>query len=245
MGLFNFLVSPRMQSILYRNVCLQIFLIFCHYFLHLLDYARDSPAPTKLTFGLAWDVTSGKNIDLDASAICFDSSRTVVDTIYFRKLISSDFSIRHGGDEREGDEIGDDEKIYLDLDSINPEIKYVAFVINSYSGEELDDVRKTSCHLFDTRTKKDLATYNLSNNGSLDGYTGLVVACLYRQDDGVQWSMRIISEAAQGKYASDLADEVQRFLLKHPTCPITSSPPEPDIVVNTMPEDVEIELPPM
>ena len=245
MGLFNFLVSLWMQSILYRNTCLQIFLIFCHDFLHLLDYARDSPAPTKLTFGLAWDVTNGRNIDLDASVICLNESRTVVDTIYFRKLTSTDGAIRHGGDEREGDEIGDDEKIYLDLNVLHPAIKYVAFVITSYTGEELDDVSKTSCHLFDTRTKKDLATYNLSNNGSLDGYTGLVVASLYRQDDGVQWSMRIISEAAQGKRPSDLADEVQRFLLKHPTCPITSSPPEPDIVLNAMPEDVEIELPPM
>ena len=136
--------------------------------------------------------------------------------------------------------------VYLDLSMVSSGIKYIAFVINSYSGQELDDVSKTSCHLFDTVTKLDLATYKLSNNGALDGFTGLVVACLYRDEvDRRQWYLRIISEAAQGRLAKDLADEVQRFLLKNPTCQAFNVPPEPEIVLNAMPEDVEIEVSPM
>lgn len=170
----------------------------------------------------------------------------MVDTIFFSKLVSNDGAIRHGGDEREGDEIGDDEKIFLDLERVNHEIKYIAFVINSFSGQELDDVSKTSCHLFDSVTKVDLARYNLTNNGDLDGYTGLVVGCLYRsQENGSQWSLRIISEAAQGRLAKDLADEVQRFLLVHPECPVFNAPPEPEIVLNAMPEEVEIDVSPL
>ncbi len=209
------------------------------------DYARDRPAPTRLTFGLAWDITNGRNIDLDASVICLNSSRSVVDIISYKKLRSNDSSIRHGGDEREGDAGGDDEKVYLDLSRISSSINYVAFVINSFSGQELDDVRKTSCHLFDSVSRIDLASYKLSNNGALDGKTGLVVACLYRDevDMNNNWYLRIISEAAQGRVAQDLADEVQRFLLKNPTCTDFSVPPEPEVVLNAMPEDVEIEVP--
>lgn len=191
-------------------------------------------------------MTNGKNIDLDASVICLDTNRNEVDLISYKKLTSNDHGIRHGGDEREGDEEGDDEKIFVNLARVNKSIKYIAFVINSFSGQELDDVSKTSCHLFNSATKVDLARYQLSNNRSVDGYTGLVVACLYRDDnDESEWCMRIISEPAHGRYASKLVDEVQRFILKNPSCPPTSPPPDVDIVLNEMPEEVEIEFEPM
>ena len=51
------------------------------------------------------------------------------------QLRSSDGSIVHGGDEREGDEKGDDEKIILYLDRVHPAVAYIGFVINSYSGQ--------------------------------------------------------------------------------------------------------------
>merc|ERR1712185_580749 len=86
------------------------------------------------TFGLAWDVTNGKNIDLDASAIMLDASLHVADLIFFQNLRSRDGSMQHGGDEREGD----DEKIHVNLQAVAPNVKYIGFVINSYSGEELD-----------------------------------------------------------------------------------------------------------
>jgi len=194
--------------------------------------------PESLTFGLAWDVTNGVNIDLDASAICLNSSLAPVDIVWFRKLTSDDRAIQHSGDEREGDEVGDDEKIQIQLGDINPDIKHIAFVINSFSGQELDDIRLAACHLFDPTTGVEIAKYKLSNNGDLDKHTALLVATLYRSDkDG--WCLRIISEAAQGKVAKDLVDELQGFLIRNPPPPISRSP-EPDIIVNEMPEDVDI-----
>lgn len=194
--------------------------------------------PESLTFGLAWDVTNGVNIDLDASAICLNSSLAPVDIVWFRKLTSDDRAIQHSGDEREGDEVGDDEKIQIQLGAINPDIRHIAFVINSFSGQELDDIRLAACHLFDPMTGVEIAKYKLSNNGDLDKHTALLVATLYRSDeDG--WCLRIISEAAQGRVARDLVDELQGFLLRNPPPPVTRTP-EPDIIVNEMPEDVDI-----
>jgi hypothetical protein len=63
------------------------------------------------SLGLAWDVTNGKAIDLDASCVFLDKSLNPVDTVSFQKLRSSDGSMVHQGDEREGDEEGDDEKL--------------------------------------------------------------------------------------------------------------------------------------
>ena len=70
------------------------------------DYAGGGAAsvPAQLVMGLAWDVTRGVNIDLDASAILLDASLQQIDLVFFGKLGSSDGSIKHGGDEREGDE---------------------------------------------------------------------------------------------------------------------------------------------
>merc|ERR1712045_398818 len=78
--------------------------------------------PTKEVFGLAWDVTRGVNIDLDASAICLDRSLNLVDIVSYSKLKSDDGAINHGGDEREGDEKGDDEKIYISLSRMKESI---------------------------------------------------------------------------------------------------------------------------
>ena len=39
--------------------------------------------------------------------------------MYFGQLRSRDGSVVHGGDEREGDEKGDDEKIHIDLVSVS------------------------------------------------------------------------------------------------------------------------------
>jgi len=210
--------------------------------IRLRDYSSpNQPVPNKVTFGLAWDITNGRNVDLDASAICLDASFRPVDTIYFRKLRSYDNAILHGGDEREGDERGDDEKIHLWLQNVNPSVAHIGFVVNSYSGQELDDVSRASCHLFDSETKVDIASYKLSNNHALDKHTGLVMASLYRDDD--DWCMRIISEAAHGRQAQDLIDELQAFLRNNPPPP-PAEVPEPEIVVNQMPEDVEIVVEP-
>ena len=50
------------------------------------------------TVGLAWDVTNGVNIDLDASAIMLGPKLDLRDLVFFGKLRSSDGSIRHGGE---------------------------------------------------------------------------------------------------------------------------------------------------
>ena len=107
--------------------------------IHIGDYVRNSKIPKWVTFGLTWDVTDGVNIDLDASAICLGKDLRPLDIIFFKQLRSKDGSVRHSGDEREGDEMGDDERINVSLPNTSPDIHYIAFVINSYSG-------KCSCH---------------------------------------------------------------------------------------------------
>jgi stress response protein SCP2 len=201
-----------------------------------VDYLPGHHVPQWVTLGLKWDVTNGVQIDLDAAVICLDEALNCVEIIYFGNKRSNNGSIVHGGDEREGDVIGDDERINLSLSSVDPRVKYLGFVINSYSGQELDDVARASCHLFETASKRDIATYTLTANRQLDKRTALIMACLYRSENRAcggeegEWLLRIISEPAQGKTAQDNVDELQNYLrCTQPAPPSYISEHEPDI----------------
>lgn len=204
----------------------------------LTDYIKGGKLPNKLTFGLAWDVTDGVNIDLDASAICFDKSLNLVDKVWFVQLQAKDGSIVHHGDEQVGDTIGDDEKMDIYLDRVDPLINYIGFVINSYSGQELDDVDHAACHLFDPQTNVDIASYALTNSQSLDGFTALVVGCLYRETSQGEWGLCIISEVGQGKTVKENVEMLQNYLRRYPP----QVPEEEEIIVmfSEMPSHVPL-----
>ena len=210
------------------------------------DYTPSHVVPEWLTFGLAWDVTNGVAIDLDASAILLDKQLKLVDAVWFQQLTSKDGSIRHSGDNRKGDASGDDEKISFSLAQVPADVAYIGLVINSFSGQELDDVAQASCHLFDPKTNVDVAKYTLSNCTALDRHTALVMGCLYRssivEGDGPtsNWYLRIIAEPAQGRTVHDNVDELQRFLQNNPPQK-ASIPPEPEIVLNAMPDPILVE----
>jgi len=205
------------------------------------DYAPTrEKLPSVLAMGLAWDVTNGVDIDLDASAVCLDKNLNLVDMVYCKHLRSEDGAIHHSGDEREGDEIGDDEKIIVAFNAVNPRVEHIVFVINSYSEQELDDVAMASCHLFDPVTRKDLATYTLTNNSSLDKHTALLLADLYRDAVSRDWMMRIISFPHQGKTAKRSFGVIVEYLRRHlPAIP--AIPPNPDVITTEMPVAVALD----
>ena len=199
------------------------------------DYCPHHQLPSQVTLGLAWEITNGQNVDLDASAVCLDQGLNLVDTVWFRQLTSQDGSIRHHGDEREGDALGDDEKITITLDQVSEFVQYIGIVINSYSRHELDDVCEASCHLFDPASNSDIASYAMTNSRELDKHTALVVACLYRSPDPDVWNLLIISQPAQGTMAKDNVPDLQRFLRENP--------PKPEIIVEDEEIAVEAEMP--
>src|ERR1700754_41811 len=82
---------------------------------------------THVRMGLGWDAFKKKgffggmksqSIDLDASAVLYDSNRNVVDQVWFQQLQSKDRSVQHSGDNLTGDGEGDDESITVYLDQV-------------------------------------------------------------------------------------------------------------------------------
>lgn len=198
--------------------------------------------PSRLAIGLAWDITEGVKIDLDVAATLLDSDLRFQDMVFYGQLKSRDGALTHSGDEREGDAVGDDELIFVDLHSLSKGIKYICFTVTSYSRQELDDVAAASCHLFDPLTKKELAVYKMTNDTSLDGHTALVMCCLIRGDDG-NWLLDVISKPSLGKIPIDTLPDMKKYLREKKFHGPTMVPPCPDVVVNAMPESVPVQIP--
>lgn len=195
----------------------------------LSDYfAGVNSAP--LVFGLGWDITGGSAIDLDASVIVMNADTSVLDIVYFKQLKSKDGAITHTGDNLTGAGDGDDEQIIMELGKVNPAASYLALVINSYSGQELDDVSNASCHLFDARTKRDVAAYKLTGTRILDKKTALFLALLYRTlptaaAPAGEWALRIVSEPGLSKTAHTFAGTVHQWMKAHPPPALPAIPP--------------------
>jgi len=196
------------------------------------DFCPGNVLPDAVTFGLSWDMNTlkgGKTIDLDASCICLDAELQCVDKVWYKQLQSDDGGIVHSGDQRRGDAVGDDECIAIILSKISKRIKYIGFVVNSYTGQELDDVQRAACHLFDTETKTDIAMHTMSNCEILNGHTALVMCVLYRVNtrggsSDSDWCLKIVGQAAQGKNVKDNIDELQAYLEENlPAAPLEKS----------------------
>eukprot|EP00622_Pseudochattonella_farcimen_P007481 FR743473.1.p1 GENE.FR743473.1~~FR743473.1.p1 ORF type:complete len:189 (+),score=3.09 FR743473.1:329-895(+) len=176
---------------------------------HLKEYGRGKPI-NDVTFGLAWDVTNGVNIDLDASVIMFNASLEAVDIVSYSHLHSNDGAVLHAGDEQEGDEQGDDEKIRLLLSRLNPQIAFLGFCINSYSGQPLSCVSSAGCHIFTTATNTDLASFNVSGNPSLNSCTALlIVHFVPRPTTPPRILIHTCAKPAMGPVANDNVGELQ------------------------------------
>ena len=104
----------------------------------------DGGTLTQVRMGLGWDAikvrglfgrAKEKSVDLDASALLFDANGALVDQVWFSQLASKDGAVQHTGDNRTGAGDGDDESIRVALTGVNPAVKTLVFVVNSYTGE--------------------------------------------------------------------------------------------------------------
>lgn len=173
---------------------------------------------TKISMGLGWDPVKSKgflgkllggggDIDLDASCLMLDSSKALLDTVWFRQLKSKDGSIQHSGDNRTGEGDGDDESIFVDLARLPAGIQYLMFTVNSFTGETFDKVENAYCRLVNSTNNTELARFNLTGKGR---HTGVLMAYLTRS--GSDWSLTAVGEVASGKTVNDMVNDAKRLI---------------------------------
>jgi tellurium resistance protein TerZ len=172
---------------------------------------------TRVRMGLGWDAVKKKGmfgkmkeqaIDLDASAMLFDSSGRLVDQVWFQQLKSRDGSVRHTGDNRTGAGDGDDESILVDLQAVPADVAQIVFVVNSFTGENFSQIENAFCRLVDsTANDAEIARYELTGSGT---HNSQVMAKVSRAGNG--WSMTAIGAIGNGRTFRDLMPTVAQHL---------------------------------
>ena len=170
-----------------------------------------------ITMGLGWDAIKKKglfgfggkseSVDLDASVVMFDEAGKVVDTVWFRKLRSSDGSVTHTGDNRTGAGDGDDEQINVDLSKVPSQVKSLVFTVNSFTGQNFSQVENAYCRIVNAANQQEIARFNLSVQGA---HTAQIMAKLYRHNG--EWKMHAIGENGNGRTFDDLMPQIAAHL---------------------------------
>ncbi len=143
-------------------------------------------------------------VDLDASCALFDGSKKLIDVVYFGNLKSRDGSIKHSGDDLTGDLGGDDgidnEIITLDFTSLSSNIEHVAFVLNSFRGQDFGIIPFASIRIYEgtpTRVNEIFATFNIAKGENFAGHTSMVMGIFYKRNG--EWKFNAIGEPTKDK----------------------------------------------
>jgi tellurium resistance protein TerZ len=169
---------------------------------------RGGGALTLVRMGLGWDAvkkrglfgSKSQSIDLDASALLFDTGGNLVDAVWFRQLRSQDGAVQHTGDNLTGAGEGDDESVVVDLTRLSPGTAQIVFTVNSFTGQDFSQIENAFCRLIDETTNEELARYELTGSGR---HNAQIMAKVSRDGAGA-WSMTAIGATASGRTFQDL-----------------------------------------
>jgi stress response protein SCP2 len=134
------------------------------------------------------------SIDLDASALLFNAGGQVVDTVWFRQLVSKDGALRHSGDNLTGDGDGDDEAIAVDLRKLAANVETIVLTVNSFRGQTFDKVENAFGQVVDNASGRELARFDISDSGP---HTGIILASLKRENG--EWTFKALALVLPGR----------------------------------------------
>ncbi len=151
---------------------------------------------------LGWDLVN-QACDLDASAFMLGADGRVLGDdwfVFYGQTTSPDGSIQHSGDSQ-GDGIGDDETISINLNSVNPNIQKITFVVTINEALErnlnFSMVANAYVRVVDGTTGQELNKFQLTDYYA--NVTSMVVGELYRHNG--DWKFNAVGDGV----AKDLA----------------------------------------
>ncbi|TAE38751.1 MAG: TerD family protein [Sphingobacteriales bacterium] len=148
--------------------------------------------------------TTKEAVDLDASCALFNDAKQTVDVVYFGSLKSKDGAVKHSGDDLTGDMGGDDgldnEIITLDFSQLNPQVTYVAFVLNSFRGHDFGTIPFASIRIYEgtpKRVNEVFATFDIAKGAGFAGHTSMVMGVFYKKNG--EWKFNAVGEPTKDK----------------------------------------------
>ena len=147
---------------------------------------------SRVRVAAGWDVNEKRfesDYDLDLCAYLMTDTGAIQDRVYYGDKRAR--GIYLDGDNLTGAGEGDDENIYVTLDTINSSVTKIVFAVVIYNAEKrrqkFENVKNAYVRLVDVGGKyeSELCRYNLSDNGGDN--TAVVFASLNRTEQGWQF----------------------------------------------------------
>ena len=168
-----------------------------------VNLSKEAPNLSTIVIGLGWDPRSsdGAEFDLDGSAFLLKAdgkARSDSDFIFYNNLKSTDGSVVHAGDNRDGGGDGDDEKITINLKSVPADIDKIAISVTIHEADarrqNFGQVAKAYIRCINADGNAELARFDLSEDGSTE--TAMIFGEVYR--NGADWKFRAIGQGFKG-----------------------------------------------
>ncbi|MEO6352097.1 MAG: TerD family protein [Burkholderiaceae bacterium] len=168
-----------------------------------VNLSKEAPSLTKMVIGLGWDprATDGKEFDLDGSAFLLKAdgkARSDADFIFYNNLKSTDGSVTHAGDNKDGQGEGDDEKIVIDLSKVPADIDKISIGVTIHDADARKQnfgmVAKAFIRCVDANGDKEIARYDLSEDSSTE--TAMIFGEIYRA--GAEWKFKAVGQGFAG-----------------------------------------------
>jgi tellurium resistance protein TerD len=166
---------------------------------------------TKLVAGAGWDAAAGKSIDLDLLAVYIgEDGKAIPDAngngtnldeavIFFNNLTVP--GAQHSGDNLTGEGEGDDETITFDLAAIPTNVKEVAVVVASYSGEKFSEVENAQVRMVNGADNTELAKFELKEG--MGDTKGVELGRITR--NGSEWEFKATGQNLSGEFKDVVA----------------------------------------
>lgn len=164
-----------------------------------VSLSKNNPNLDLIEVGLGWDVATNSAIpyDLDAEAFMLGADGKVLSDdwfIFYNQPMSPDGSCKHCGDNKDGNGVGDDEVIQLQLSRVNPQVAKIAFVISINEalqrGHNFGGVQNAYVRVVDKATGKELIKFNLTDYFA--DVTSMTVGELYLK--GGEWRFNAVGQ---------------------------------------------------
>lgn len=119
-----------------------------------------------IVMGLRWNAPAQdarvQPADLDALCVLFDAQDNLLDIIHPGRPRNADGTVVHTGDSKDGAGDWDNERIFVFLQALPPQVKKLVFMVATASDRPLDTVAGASCHVSDPYNDTELMRIDLT-----------------------------------------------------------------------------------
>lgn len=172
-----------------------------------LSLTKTDPNLKKLLIGLGWDerVTSGAAFDLDASVFLLGANGRVRgdhDFIFYNQLKSDNGAVEHTGDNRTGQDDGDDESIKINLPLVPADIEKIIITVTIHDAQarqqNFGQITNAFIRVVNDDTGNEVVRFDLAEDYSIE--TAMVFGEVYRYNG--EWKFRAVGQGYSGGLAA-------------------------------------------